>query len=144
MRRPVDRRRPRAGEPCQKRRVGLRPAKADRRLVNHLELGRLTVDMHIPRRTEWREIRIICDILPIITEIIAGEGMTIRPFMAAPQMERENAVLFDIDLFQKIRLKLKLWRKTDKPCIAVNRQQTRVFLLAEQQSEIPAMTPSLL
>src|SRR6516225_9861542 len=53
--------------------------------------------------------------------------MSIRPFMSATQMEREDTAVLDIYRFQDVRQERKRGGVTDQPCVAVNNHHASVL-----------------
>ena len=55
---------------------------------------------------------IVGDILPEVAEIRRRKGMSVRPLVARPQMEREHAAVDDIDAFDDVRARGSACRRS--------------------------------
>ena len=103
MRRPEDEKRRGARHARQEMRVGLLPAIAHRDLVEHLELRGLAVDQHVARRTRGAQLAVIRYVLPVVAEVLGGEGMAVGPAMPLTQAQREDALFLHVERLEDVR-----------------------------------------
>jgi hypothetical protein len=106
--------------------VGLVPAVADRPLVDDLDLRRLAVDEEFDGRTGRRQFAVVGDILPEEAEVVGGEGVAIRPFVAGAQLQGELATLLDFVALEDVGVQLELVVVDDEAGVAVDRHQTGI------------------
>jgi hypothetical protein len=70
--------------------VGFVPDVPDGALVDDVDLGRLVFDQELGRQAGGRELLVVGNVLPVEAEILGGEGLTVRPFVAAAQLEGDS------------------------------------------------------
>ena len=137
----IDEQRVRPGEGGQEQRVRLRPAIADRRLVEHFEARRLAFWQQLHRQSRGRQFGVLCHVLEPIAEILGGKGMTVRPFHSLAQMQGKDAALLDIDRFEDVGLDLERRRIADQPRIAVDDHHAGILGGRHQHAQLPPGFP---
>ena len=120
--------------------VGPVPGVADRAVVEDLDPRRLAVDQQFDRRSGGREVAVVGDVLPEETEVLGGEGLTVRPSVAGAQREGEDAVFVVLVALQDVGLELELGVIDDQPRVAVDRHHDGVARAHHQHGELAAGT----
>ena len=65
--------------------------------------------------------------------------MAVRPFVARPEMQLEDAALPDFHTLQNVRLQQEFRRVAQEPRIAVDDQLARILGLGHQHAQVSAM-----
>ncbi len=123
----IDVERIRPGERGQEERVRLRPAVPNGLGIDHLEFRRLALDQHLLGQTRSVELLVRGHVLEPIAEILRGEGLPVRPFVARTQTEGENAPVLDIDGLRDVRLQLVVRRVSQQAGVAIDHHHASVL-----------------
>ena len=128
-----------AGQARDEKRIGRIPGIAHRYLVDDLELGRLAVDDHHPRRARGRQVLVVGDVLPPVAEVFRRKGTAVRPLVAAAQGEGKDATVVDLETFQDIGLQGEIRTIADQTGVAPNNHVADVLGPADQGSDVAAV-----
>ena len=137
----VDVQRARARERREELRVRLVPAVADCRVVEHLDARAAIAHQQCLRQTERRQVLVVDDVVPVVAEIRRGERLTVRPLVAASQVEREHPTAFVDDLLQNVGNDAQLLVVADQPRIAIDDHHPDVAVLRHQHAHLASVNP---
>jgi hypothetical protein len=143
VRRPVDIERRRAGQRRQEIGIGPVPDEAHGMGVGEGHFRRTAIGQQDLRRARGRDLPVADDVLPPVAEILAGEGMPVRPAMAGAEAKGEDPLLDILDRGEDVGLELEARVVADQPRIAVDGHHAHVLRSAHDQPHLPAMAAGL-
>ena len=81
---------------------------------------------------------ILCNILEPITEVFGGKRLSVRPFVSAAQMKREDSAILDIHRCQDVGYERQRRGVADQPRIPVNHHHAGVLWPTHQHPQLAA------
>ena len=136
--RPIDEELVGGGQGRDEEAVGLGPGPADGQLVQHLDHGLLAVDEQADVGAAEGQVLVVLDVVPVEADVLGGERLPVRPFVALAQAQGEDPAVLDLVARQDVGDELELGREADQVRIAVGVEEAGVALAADQHPQLAA------
>ena len=79
------------------------------------------------------------DVLPVVSEVLGGERLAVRPAVPRPEMEGEHALVLDLHPLEEVGDQIERLVVADEPGVTVYHHQAHVLRPADEHPQPPSV-----